>query len=82
MPPSSSSVTCTCAWPSRFLCMTCTGFWALDPLDAAADRGGKSTSRGAVLAGGLASASSPSSSSDLKEQERSVRGAIARALGG
>jgi hypothetical protein len=70
MPPSASSVTCT-------------GFWALDPLDAAAERGGKSTSRGVGLVHGLASASCPSSSSGLKEQERSVRGAIdrARALG-
>ena len=78
MPSSSPSVTPTCDWPFRFLCVMCTGFWALDPLDAAADRGGKSTSRSAVLAGGLASASSPSSSSGLKEPERSVRDAIAR----
>ena len=61
----------TCFWPSGFSCTTCTGFWALDPLDAAADRGGKSTIRGTVLAGGLASC--PSSSSGLKEGECSVR---------
>ena len=71
MPSPSPSVTSTCFWPSGFACVTCTGFWALDPLDAAADRGGKSTIRGFVLAGGLAS--SPSSSSVLKLDECSVR---------
>jgi len=68
MPSPSPSVTSTCFWPSGF---ACTVFWALDPLDAAADRGGKSTIRGFVLAGGLAS--SPSSSSVLKLDECSVR---------
>ena len=68
MPSPSPSVTSTCFWPSGF---ACTVFWALDPLDAAADRGGRSTIRGFVLAGGLAS--SPSSSSVLKLDECSVR---------